>query len=74
MARIVLYAIVAVMGVTTLGYLTHEQAFYYAAIPCGLFVVVFGFVGDQARTNQKLAEAVAELKKQNGKKTDKRDP
>jgi hypothetical protein len=72
--RIVSYAIVAAVGLVALGYLLHDQVCYFAAIPCGLFVGIWGFVADKIRTNPKLAEAVAELRKQNErKKAEKKD-
>jgi hypothetical protein len=73
--RIVSYAIVAAIGVATLGYLLHDHSYYFAAVPCGLFVGIWGFFADKIRTNPKLAEAVAELRKQNErKKAEKKDP
>jgi hypothetical protein len=72
--RIVSYAIVSAIGVATLGYLLHDHSYYFAAVPCGLFVGIWGFFADKIRTNPKLVEAVAELRKQNEiKKAEKKD-
>jgi hypothetical protein len=57
-----------------IGYFSHKQAFYFAVVPGGLFVGIFGFLGDKARTNPMFAEKVVKLRKQNErKKAEKKD-
>ena len=55
--RIALYALVASAGVASIGYLSHDSAFYIAAGPGGLLVCVVGIVLSKVRT-MKIDERV----------------